>query len=93
MGRSLTNTMINLGIQGACDEAMYQVGPGAEQKIIMTDGSGEYLMMGDAVLRTSSTVTFDVTQILAIDVDVFDASVSYRSRGQQKFKSATEPFV
>ena len=26
MGRSLTNTMINLGIQGACDEAMYQVG-------------------------------------------------------------------
>ena len=27
MGRSLTNTMINLGIQGACDEAMYQVQP------------------------------------------------------------------
>jgi len=26
MGRSLTNTMINLGIQGACDEAMYQLG-------------------------------------------------------------------
>merc|ERR1712142_675408 len=26
MGRSLTNTMINLGIQGACDEAMYQMG-------------------------------------------------------------------
>jgi len=25
MGRSLTNTMINIGIQGACDEAMYQV--------------------------------------------------------------------
>ena len=25
MGRSLTNTMINLGIQTACDEAMYQV--------------------------------------------------------------------
>ncbi len=25
MGRSLTNTMINLGIQGACDEALYQV--------------------------------------------------------------------
>lgn len=24
MGRSLQNTMINLGIQGACDEAMYQ---------------------------------------------------------------------
>jgi starch phosphorylase len=26
MGRSLTNTMINLGIQGACDEALYQLG-------------------------------------------------------------------
>ena len=26
MGRSLTNTMINLGIQDACDEAMYQLG-------------------------------------------------------------------
>lgn len=25
MGRTLTNTMINLGIQGACDEALYQV--------------------------------------------------------------------
>lgn len=25
MGRSLSNTMINLGIQNACDEAMYQV--------------------------------------------------------------------
>ena len=27
MGRALTNTMINLGIQGECDEAMYQVRP------------------------------------------------------------------
>lgn len=26
MGRALTNTMINIGIQGACDEAMYQIG-------------------------------------------------------------------
>ena len=25
MGRALSNTMINLGIQGECDEAMYQV--------------------------------------------------------------------
>ena len=25
MGRSLQNTMINIGINGACDEAMYQV--------------------------------------------------------------------
>lgn len=26
MGRALTNTMINVGIQGECDEAMYQLG-------------------------------------------------------------------
>lgn len=25
MGRALSNTMINLGIQGECDEAIYQV--------------------------------------------------------------------
>lgn len=25
MGRTLTNTMINLGIQATCDEALYQV--------------------------------------------------------------------
>ena len=25
MGRTLTNTTVNLGIQSACDEAMYQV--------------------------------------------------------------------
>lgn len=25
MGRTLTNTMINLNIQNACDEALYQV--------------------------------------------------------------------
>lgn len=27
MGRTLTNTMVNLGIQNACDEALYQVCP------------------------------------------------------------------
>jgi starch phosphorylase len=31
MGRSLTNTMVNLGIQGACDEAMYQLGLDIEE--------------------------------------------------------------
>jgi len=25
MGRTLSNTMLNLGIQNACDEALYQV--------------------------------------------------------------------
>lgn len=31
MGRTLQNTMINLGLQNACDEAIYQVSiPGSE---------------------------------------------------------------
>lgn len=25
MGRTLQNTMVNIGIQGSCDDAMYQV--------------------------------------------------------------------
>ena len=31
MGRSLTNTMINIGIQSACDEALYQMGLDIEE--------------------------------------------------------------
>lgn len=31
MGRALQNTMINLGIQSACDEAMYQLGMDIEE--------------------------------------------------------------
>ena len=31
MGRSLQNTMINVGIEGACDEAMYQLGLDIEE--------------------------------------------------------------
>lgn len=31
MGRSLTNTMVNLGIQSACDEALYQIGLNIEE--------------------------------------------------------------
>ena len=35
MSRALTNTMINLGIQGECDEAMYQVRTPAENLTIL----------------------------------------------------------
>lgn len=31
MGRALQNTMLNLGIQSACDEAMYQLGLDIEE--------------------------------------------------------------
>jgi len=40
MGRSLTNTMINLGIQGACDEAMYQMGMDIEDLESFEDDAG-----------------------------------------------------
>eukprot|EP00092_Neocalanus_flemingeri_P007647 GFUD01008255.1.p1 GENE.GFUD01008255.1~~GFUD01008255.1.p1 ORF type:complete len:852 (-),score=244.39 GFUD01008255.1:176-2731(-) len=40
MGRSLTNTMINLGIQGACDEAMYQLGLDIEEMEEMEADAG-----------------------------------------------------
>merc|ERR1711892_1575489 len=40
MGRSLTNTMINLGIQGACDEAMYQMGMDIEDIEDMEEDAG-----------------------------------------------------
>lgn len=40
MGRSLTNTMINLGIQGACDEAMYQLGLDIESLESMEEDAG-----------------------------------------------------
>ena len=40
MGRSLTNTMINLGIQGACDEAMYQLGLDMEEMEEMESDAG-----------------------------------------------------
>ncbi|XP_015600734.1 glycogen phosphorylase [Cephus cinctus] len=40
MGRSLQNTMINLGIQGACDEAMYQMGLNIEELEELEDDAG-----------------------------------------------------
>ncbi|XP_059485606.1 glycogen phosphorylase [Neocloeon triangulifer] len=40
MGRSLQNTMINLGIQGACDEAMYQLGLDIEELEELEEDAG-----------------------------------------------------
>uniref|UniRef100_T1JIP1 Alpha-1,4 glucan phosphorylase n=1 Tax=Strigamia maritima TaxID=126957 RepID=T1JIP1_STRMM len=40
MGRSLTNTMINLGIQNACDEAMYQLGLDIEELEDLEEDAG-----------------------------------------------------
>lgn len=40
MGRSLTNTMINLGIEGECDEAMYQLGIDMEELQEMEEDAG-----------------------------------------------------
>lgn len=40
MGRSLQNTMINLGIQNACDEAMYQLGLDIEELEALEEDAG-----------------------------------------------------
>lgn len=40
MGRSLQNTMINLGIEGACDEAMYQLGLDIEELEDLEEDAG-----------------------------------------------------
>ncbi|CAB0003212.1 unnamed protein product [Nesidiocoris tenuis] len=40
MGRTLTNTMINLGIQGACDEALYQMGLDIENLEAIEEDAG-----------------------------------------------------
>ncbi|XP_037025265.1 glycogen phosphorylase [Bradysia coprophila] len=40
MGRSLQNTMINLGIQGACDEALYQLGLDIEELEDLEEDAG-----------------------------------------------------
>lgn len=41
MGRTLQNTMVNLGLQNACDEAIYQVkswGYGELAKLVYAEG-------------------------------------------------------
>ncbi|KAL3188580.1 hypothetical protein MRX96_022585 [Rhipicephalus microplus] len=40
MGRSLTNTMVNLGIQNACDEALYQMGLDIEELEELEEDAG-----------------------------------------------------
>lgn len=40
MGRTLSNTMINLGIQTTCDEAIYQVGLEMEELEDMEEDAG-----------------------------------------------------
>lgn len=40
MGRTLTNTMLNLGIQNACDEALYQLGLDIEELEEIEDDAG-----------------------------------------------------
>ncbi|KAL5008739.1 hypothetical protein ScPMuIL_014320 [Solemya velum] len=40
MGRTLTNTMVNLGIQSSCDEAMYQLGLDIEELEELEEDAG-----------------------------------------------------
>ena len=40
MGRALQNTMLNLGIQTSCDEAMYQIGLDIEELEELEEDAG-----------------------------------------------------
>ena len=42
MGRTLQNTMVNLGIQNSCDEAMYQLGLDIEELEDMEEDAGKF---------------------------------------------------
>ena len=41
MGRTLQNTMVNLGLQNTCDEAMYQLGLDIEELEELEEDAGE----------------------------------------------------
>lgn len=42
MGRALQNTMLNLGIQTSCDEAMYQLGLNIEELEELEEDAGNF---------------------------------------------------
>ena len=42
MGRTLQNTMVNLGIDNACDEAMYELGLDIEEMEELEEDAGLY---------------------------------------------------
>lgn len=44
MGRTLQNTMLNLGIQNSCDEAMYQLGLDIEELQELEEDAGACLL-------------------------------------------------
>jgi len=43
MGRALQNTMLNLGIQTSCDEAMYQIGLDIEELEELEEDAGKFM--------------------------------------------------
>ena len=45
MGRALQNTMVNLGIESVCDEAMYQLGLDIEELEEVEEDAGSLYYM------------------------------------------------
>lgn len=55
MGRALQNTMINLGLQNTCDEALYQLGLDIEELEELEEDAGLNLFIYVLVINKSIT--------------------------------------
>jgi len=89
MGRSLTNTMINLGIQGACDEAMYQLGLNIEEMEDMEADAG----LGNGGLGRLAACFLDSMATLAMPCYGYGIRYEYGIFAQriENFEQVEEP--
>jgi len=89
MGRSLTNTMINLGIQGACDEAMYQLGLDMEEMEEMESDAG----LGNGGLGRLAACFLDSMATLAMPSYGYGIRYEYGIFAQKidRFEQCEEP--
>merc|ERR1719450_1891791 len=89
MGRSLTNTMINLGIQGACDEAMYQLGLDLEEMEEMESDAG----LGNGGLGRLAACFLDSMATLAMPSYGYGIRYEYGIFAQKidRFEQCEEP--
>ena len=66
MGRTLQNTMVNLALENACDEATYQV-PGLRDPFSYRGGGGRRVTLGSKnILIRDRCVCWEVNQVFTI---------------------------
>ena len=61
MGRALQNTMLNLGIQTSCDEAMYQIGLDIEELEELEEDAGKCQRCIFKPILTNTSRHFNLT--------------------------------